>query len=289
MVIFPGSEPYVYLTAQSGGLTNYGVYQVQTPSHRHIMPLHHQKAHGREVLVNEHPGLHLLWYYERIFIKPIPAYFYTRAFWDFAEQSAVPVHKAAVGFLRSYYYLIQYEIDFIEACDKKLIPKKPDGQHPSYEEFCDFIAPFKDVGDTHVCRRFHYGELRLSRLNKTAMLFRGKLAYFHIYPQWGSYLSHILAPIITIFVVISVVLNSMQVTLQAVAGPDGVSQHWDAFVKVATYFPVVVVCLIATVISTATFGILVMGVKDLVWAKTVRHRKKRGDLNAGEKSHGMVW
>jgi hypothetical protein len=253
------------------------------------MPLHHQKAHGREVLVNEHPGLHLLWYYERIFIKPIPAYFYTQAFWDFVEQAEPDVHKAAVGFLRSYYHLIQYEIDFDEGCDKKLIPKKPNGKHPSYEEFCDFISPFKDVGDAHVCRRFHYGELRLTRLNKTAMLFRGSLAYFHIHPQWGSYLSHILAPIITIFVVISVVLNSMQVTLQAVAGPDGVDPRWDGFVDVAVYFPVAVVCLIAAVILTATLGILIMGIKDLIWAKTVRHRKERGDPNAGEKSHGLVW
>jgi hypothetical protein len=253
------------------------------------MPLHHQKAHGREVLVNEHPGLHLLWYYERIFVKPIPAYFYTRAFWDFVEEADADVHRAAVGFLRGYYYLIQYEIDFTEACAKRLIPKKPNGEHPSYEEFCDFIGPFRDVGDAYVCRRFHYGELRLTRLNKTAMLFRGKLAYFHIHPQWGSYLSHILAPIITVFVVISVVLNSMQVTLQAVAGPNGVDQRWDAFVTVASYFPVAVVCLIAAVIFIATFGIFVMGVKDLIWAKTVRHRKERGDVNAGEKSHGMIW
>ncbi|KAJ9161068.1 hypothetical protein NKR19_g2624 [Coniochaeta hoffmannii] len=262
---------------------------VQTPSHRHIMPLHHQKAHGRDVVVNEHPGLHLLWYYDRIFIKPIPAYFFTSAFWDVTEQEQRNVHKAAVGFLRSYYYLIQYEIDFDLACEKKLVPKKPDGNHPSYEEFCDFIANFRDAGDTHVSRRFHYGELRLSRLNKTAMLFRGHLAYFHIHPQWGSYLSHVLAPIITVFVVISVVLNSMQVTLQAVAGPDGVAHHWHAFVSVAAYFPVVVICLIAVVISAAIGGIVIMGVKDLVWSKRVRHRKAQGDVTAGEKSHGMVW
>ncbi|KAB5566047.1 hypothetical protein GE09DRAFT_727426 [Coniochaeta sp. 2T2.1] len=262
---------------------------VQTPSHRHIMPLHHQKAHGREVVVNEHPGLHLVWYYDRIFVKPIPAYLYTRAFWEFTAQAEPEVYRAAVGFLRSYYHLIQYETDFLEACDKNLIPKKPDGNRPCFKEFCEFIAPFEDVGDAHVSRRFHYGELRLTRLNKTAMLFRGHLAYFHIHPQWGSYLSHMLGPIITIFAVMSVVLNSMQVTLQAVAGPDGVEQRWHTFVRVAAYFPVAVVCLIAAVIFTATVGIVVMGMKDLIWSYTVRHRKECGDHNAGEKSHGMVW
>jgi hypothetical protein len=262
---------------------------VQTPSHRHIMPLHHQKSHGREVVVNEHPGLHLLWYYDQIFIKPIPAYFYTSAFWDVIKQEQPEVHEAAVGFMRSYYHLIQYGIDYELACEKKLVPKKPDGHHPSYEEFCDFIAPFRDVGDAHVSRRFHYGELRLSRLNKTAMLFCGHLAYFHIHPQWGSYLSHMLAPIITTFVVITVVLTSMQVTLQAVSDPDRVDHRWDAFARVASWFSVAVICFIAAVIFIAVSGIAVMGVKDFIWSKKVRRRKKAGDPTAGEKSHGMIW
>ena len=186
-----------------------------------IVQAHH--AHARKVLVNEHPGLHLVWWHERIFVKPIPAYFYSKAFWDFLEDANLAVYQAAVGFMRSYYFLIQYEIDFDEACDKKLIPKKPGGTHPTYKEFCAFILPFKEVNDDFVCRRYHYGELRLTRINHTAMLFRGKLAYFHIYPQWGSFLAHTLAPIITVFAVFSVLLNSMQVALAAQqVGPDAV-------------------------------------------------------------------
>jgi hypothetical protein len=252
------------------------------------MALHHQEAHGRKVLVNENPGLHLVWYYERIFVKPIPAYFYSQAFWDYIAVVEPEVHEAAVGFMRSYYHLIQYDIDYHQACTLKLIPNLPSGKQPTYAEFCQFIAPFQDVDDKHVCRRYHYGELRLTRLNKTAMLFRGKLAYFHIHPQWGSYLSHILAPIITIFVVISVVLNSMQVTLQAVAG-DGMDPRWVPYVNVSTWFPVVVICMITFVIATAVFGIVVMGIKDLIGAKRVRQKKRRGDTRAGEKTHGMVW
>ncbi|KAK0628359.1 hypothetical protein B0T17DRAFT_588497 [Bombardia bombarda] len=249
---------------------------VQTPSFRHIMPLHHQKAHARSIIVNESPELHLVWYYERIFVKPIPAYFYSAAFWEYLDNADQKVYRAAVGFMRSYWFLIQYPIDFDEACNiHKLIPPKPDGKLPTYEEFCDFIEPFKRIGDAFVCRRYHYGELRLTRINRTAFLFKGRLAYFHIYPQWGSFLAHILAPVITVFAVCSVVLNSMQVSLAALAmgvGPDFQVSGWPSFIGVSLYFPIAVIVLIALVIVAAGFGVM-----------------KQGDPDAGEKSHGMVW
>ncbi|KAK0632481.1 hypothetical protein B0T14DRAFT_419489 [Immersiella caudata] len=262
---------------------------VQTPSFRHIMPLHHQQAHAREIMVNENPGLHLVWYYERIFIKPIPAYFYSKAFWDYLKEADNDVHRASVGFMRSYYFLVQYEIDFQEAVKHRLIPKRSDGSTPTYEEFHDFIYPFSKADDDFVSRRFHYGELRLTRINRTAFLFKGKLAYFHIYPQWGSFLAHILAPIITIFAVFSVVLNSMQVGLAALdMGPGNEGSGWPAFVSVSIYFPVAIIISIAIVVAVAVVGLVLMGVKDLIHGNNVRRRKKRGDKRAGEKSHGMI-
>ena len=80
--------------------------QVQTPSYRHIMPLHHQRAHLREIVINENPGLHLVWYYDKIFVKPIPAYFYAKAFWTYIESADPDVYQAAVGFMRSYNFLV---------------------------------------------------------------------------------------------------------------------------------------------------------------------------------------
>ncbi|KAH8651360.1 hypothetical protein BX600DRAFT_387845 [Xylariales sp. PMI_506] len=265
---------------------------VQTPSYRHIMPLHHQKAHAREVIVNEQPGLHLVWHYETIFIKPIPAYMYSQAFWDYIVLADPDVYQAAVGFLRSYYFIIQYEIDFDEACAKRLVPKKPDGTHPTYEEFCAFIEPFRRIADDGVSRRFHYGELRLTRINRTAMLFKLSLAYFHIYPQWGSFLAQQLAPVITVFAVCSVVLNSMQVTLSAQQiSPSAVTgDGWIAFTDISLYFPIVVICLIAAVLGVGLLGIILMGLKDLFSAKAVRDKKRRHkDQEIGEKTHGMIW
>jgi hypothetical protein len=263
---------------------------VQTPSYNHIMALHHQKAHARKVIVDEAPGLHLVWYYEFIFVKPVPAYFYSRAFWVYIENANEKIYRACLGFMRSYYWLIQYEIDYIEACEKYLIPKKANGEFPTYEEWCEFIEPFGQVGDHYVNRRFHYGELRLTRINRAAFFFKGKLAYFHIYPQWGSFLAHILAPIITVFAVCSVVLNSMQVSLAALdANRDTTAGAWPKFLDASLWFPVIVMLGIAVVMIASLIGVVFMGVGDLVRGNVVRARKKRGDGKAGGRSHGMVW
>ncbi|CAI4212367.1 unnamed protein product [Parascedosporium putredinis] len=141
------------------------------------MPLHHQQAHARNIIVDEAAGLHLVWHYDRIFIKPIPAYFYSSQFWTYLQGlSPAPnpadnrkfndPYAAAIGFMRSYYFLIQFE-------------------HPTYAEFCRFIEQFNDISDADTCRRYHYGELRLTRINRTSLFRKGRLAYFHIYPQWG--------------------------------------------------------------------------------------------------------
>lgn len=267
---------------------------VQTPSYNHIMPLHHQKSHARRVVVDENPGLHLLWYYDLIFVKPVPAYFYSAAFWEYIQNADEYIYRACLGFMRSYHTLIQYEIDFHEACELRLIPKKDNGELPTYEEWCEFIEPFGRVGDHYVNRRYHYGELRLSRINRTVMLFKGGLAYFHIYPQWGSFLAHILAPIITLFAVCSVVLNSMQVSLAAIevgneTGYGVPGGAWPKFLNASLWFPVVVMLIIAAVLGASLIGIVFMGVKDMVRTNHVRERKKQGDPFVGGRSHGIIW
>ena len=261
---------------------------VQTPSYQHISPLHHQGAHAREIKVTENPGLHLVWYYELIFIKPIPAYFYSQAFWTYIKNADKPLYQACLGFVRSYYMLIQYEIDFHRACKLRLIPEKDNGVLPTYEEWCDFVEAFAHVGDAHVNRRYHYGELRLSRINRAAFFSKGKLAYFHIYPQWGSFLEHTLAPIITVFAVCSVVLNSMQVSLAAIQlGDMTLDDAWPNFVDASLWFPIVVILGIALILLVALSGVCIMGTMDLFRGNKVR-RQKRKDPKAGSRSHGMV-
>jgi hypothetical protein len=259
------------------------------------MPLHHQRAHLREVVINENPGLHLVWYYDKIFVKPIPAYFYSKAFWAYVEHADPDVYQAVVGFMRSYNFLIQYEIDFAEACHLRLIPDRPSGGGPpTYEEFCDFVEPFTQADDHHVNRRFHYGELRLTRINRAALLFKRHLAYFHMHPQWGSVMSRVLAPVVTVFAIFSVALNSMQVALQALdmtEGGDG--EKWRGLVAASLWFPVALLVLIAVAFLFFVLVMVLMGGKDLIRSNSVRRKKKEGGADGpymvGERSHGMVW
>jgi hypothetical protein len=95
--------------------------------------------------LTEHPGLHLVWYYDKIFIKPIPPYLLCGAFWEYIQEADKEVWKAAAGFMRTYCYLIQYEIDFRKAMSSELyLISRVDGQNPiTYEDFVELSPNFK--------------------------------------------------------------------------------------------------------------------------------------------------
>ncbi|EGS23690.1 uncharacterized protein CTHT_0003870 [Thermochaetoides thermophila DSM 1495] len=277
---------------------------VQTPSYDHIMPLHHQTSHAREIKVDEHPGLHLVWYYNMVFIKPVPLYFFSKAFWEYLRdlEDDKYLYHACLGFMRSYYYLIQYEIDYTLACEKHLIPliSTPDGRsrHPTYEEWCEFIAPFGEVGDDEVTRRYHYGELRLTRINNAAMMTFRSLAYYHIYPQWGDFLKHMLAPLLTIFAVCSVVLGCMQVGLAALEVDKEINDSvpngaWSRFLGVSLWFSIIVMVIIAVVLFVALVGLIWMAVHDVFRGNEVRQKRKRQERKEHDieekPSHGLIW
>lgn len=251
--------------------------------------MHSQAAYDRKIIVNENPGLHLVWYYDRIFVKPIPVYFLSAEFWSYLSNADHNVYRAAVGFMRSYYHLIRYELDYDLACEQKLIPRNHDGgkQHPTYAEFCRFIEQFAKIENSEVCQRYNYGELRLTRINYATVLRRRKLAYFHIYPQWGSYLGHFFAPIILVLGGASVIMNAMQVNLNAqeMLKSEGA---WKSFVKAALYFPAVTIILLAAVICIVLLGSLGMVVHDLVRVRGVREKIRRGETDFHSRSYGLI-
>lgn len=55
---------------------------ITTLSSASINPLHRQRVEVREIIVTEEPRLHLVWIYNRIFIKPLPQYLLSQAFWE---------------------------------------------------------------------------------------------------------------------------------------------------------------------------------------------------------------
>lgn len=211
------------------------LWLVARKSYSNINPLHLQATKGRKLFLTEDPQLHLLWKDDRIYIKPVPSWLLNYQVWlqylsltpeqmavnttdtQTKDQSSNPVVRepservAALGFLRSYAYLIQHHSDFVIAHQHLLLPPSVD-----WISWSRFIACFRNTGDHEVSGRYHYGQLRLSRLHWAVRLFRPRSAstwWFYYLPYWSMapYMRSILAPLAFVFATFSLVLSAMQV------------------------------------------------------------------------------
>ncbi|KAF1952143.1 hypothetical protein CC80DRAFT_538356 [Byssothecium circinans] len=246
-----------------------------TFSSANINPLHRQRVKGREIVVTEEPRLHLVWIHNRIFVKPLPRYLLSHAFWKtFLEEgtnragySQSNLCKAATGFLRTYRYLIQHESDFHIAQQDRLIPKDID-----WPSFCCFTSELSHIDDTVVSKRYHYGELRLTRLNLYAPLLLRKFHFEQVHGQYGDYFGRLYGPILFVFAVVSTILNSMQVAL---AADQLEASHWEAVWHVSRYFSIV--SLVAAAIISSWFILLWLWIFLDEWSYTVKRKlaKKR--------------
>ncbi|KAI0478458.1 hypothetical protein GGR56DRAFT_630399 [Xylariaceae sp. FL0804] len=226
------------------------LWLTSTPSSSHISPLHHQQVRGRTVVVAENPSLHLVWHHNRIFIKPVPPYLLSQAFWRFLPQDH-EIYRAARGFLRTYAFLIHYECDFQRATspELRLIPPD-DGYTPiTFERFAELISHVARIPDDETSPRYGYGELRLTRLNKLAKVFLGKMTFHHVEPQLGSFIGSYLAPFLTFFAVVSVALSAMQVQLATQTGNDG-DGSWTAFTMTSRWFSISALLLIVILVGS---------------------------------------
>jgi hypothetical protein len=98
--------------------------------------------------------------------------------------------------------------------------------HPmhSWPEFCRFIANFGRIEDLEVSPRYHYGELRLSRLNFYAPFLSGKFNFQKPHGQYSDYFARFYRPILFVFTMVSTVLSLMQVELAVEQVPA--AQEW---------------------------------------------------------------
>ncbi|KPM37624.1 hypothetical protein AK830_g8932 [Neonectria ditissima] len=211
----------------------------------HIDSLHQQLIKKRNIVIAEDPGLHLVWHDDIIYLKPIPDYVLSPAFWDerliprsntrssevpgnngssssslveeaFAKQLS-DVRRSIIGLLRSYAWLIQHRSDFMLAQRESLIP-----EHLEPLRFEAFIAPFRAVPDAAVTQRYHFGQLRLSRLHWLTRIVQpdsgtGKKRWYYYETRWtaGHYVRDSLAILATFFAIFSIALSGMQVALSA--------------------------------------------------------------------------
>ena len=115
-----------------------------------------------------------------------------------------------------------------------LLPKDDRSDQLTFERFAKFIAAFHKLSDESVSPRYCYGELRLSRLNRCARIFLGKLTFHHSDAQWGAYLGRFLAPLLSLFAVLSVALGAMQVELGVQGSLHDSLPNWTYFAHVSS-------------------------------------------------------
>lgn len=193
-----------------------------------ISPLHRQRVKQRTIIITEDPKLHLVWFYDRIFIKPLPRYLGSYIFWATylgAEACSggrgARIRPAALGFLRTYYHLVKHESDFRIAQDPDL------GLIPAaitWEQFCEFTSSLANITDRDVSQRYAYGEIRLTRLNFYAPFLLGKSNFQKVEYQYGTYFARFYAPILFVIGVVSVILSGLQVIVSV--GTDAGDRWW---------------------------------------------------------------
>ncbi|KAI9813031.1 MAG: hypothetical protein M1832_006422 [Thelocarpon impressellum] len=231
------------------------LWLVATQSSAHITPLHGQLVRGRSLVVAESPRLHLLWAYDRVYVKPMPEYLLSHAFWShyLGDERASPlgaqraaVRAAACGFVRSYAYLIRHRSDFelAQRDSHRLIPRGI-----SYSEFCRFIRPFEALDDADVSLRYGYGELRLTRLNFWTKIFLRRFTYHKLHGQYASYLARFYGPLLFVFALFSVALSAMQVEVSVQALPEPGSGPWQPFTWASRGFAVFTLISVALAIA----------------------------------------
>lgn len=195
-----------------------------------IEPLNRQRVKRREIVATEDVRLHLTWHRNRIYVKPMPLCLLNYDFWatylplpaknitpqkdncTSQQYIAKPFDRGvALGFMRSYALLVRHHIDFVLARESHLFPAEF-----TWDEWSHFITHFRRLEDEDVAKRYHYGQLRLSRLNWVVRLCRPSSAatfWFYEVPHWstGDYVERAIAPLVFGFASLSLVLSSMQV------------------------------------------------------------------------------
>ncbi|KAH6961925.1 hypothetical protein BKA56DRAFT_647518 [Ilyonectria sp. MPI-CAGE-AT-0026] len=179
---------------------------------RNISPLHHQIIKGRRIIITERPDLHLIWHYDRIFIKPIPICLFSYDFYQsfLGSGQDQSLRRDADGLLRTYSNLIIHESDFNMARDNGLVPSSID-----WTKWCHYIDNIRHLSDSAVSHRYQYGEIRLTRLNFCTRLVSFGSSYLEIHHQYLTFFASFLGPYVFIFSAAAVILTAMQTAVTA--------------------------------------------------------------------------
>jgi hypothetical protein len=249
---------------------------LSTQSSTNISPLHHQRIKGRSIFVTEDPRLHLVWLHDRIFIKPLPEYLLSYDFWEnFLDPTSSPLvdcdrlRRAALGYLRTYRFLIRYQSD-LQVAQKESLQLVP--QHITWSAFNKFIGQLDNIDDSKVSERYHYGELRLARLNLYAPFLFSRFHFEEVNGEYSDYFSRFYGPILFGFAAFSTILNSMQVEL---AVEQLTVTKWPAFWALCRWFSTITLALTSVLVLCIVGLWSVLVLDEWIYAVKDRLRRRR--------------
>ncbi|KEY74894.1 hypothetical protein S7711_09766 [Stachybotrys chartarum IBT 7711] len=277
------------------------LWLVARKSGHNINPLHTHKVKGRVIIPTEDARLHLVWHRDKIYIKPVPVFLLNHDFWaiylqspagrstsERSQQASQPRSLAvddlmALGFLRLYALLVPSRLDFALAKEAHLIPDDV----KKWLQWSKFIMHFRHLVDERVARRYHYGQLRLSRLNWAVRIFRPRHSsstWFYEIPHWSTadYIARATVPLLFLFASVSLALSAMQVSLSVPTdGPwfSGIGESGSQ--KMGRTFCVISITVVlgSVVIFAFLLGIpLAVFVREILWGYT-KERQRRAAVS----------
>ncbi|KAK3297797.1 uncharacterized protein B0H64DRAFT_473857 [Chaetomium fimeti] len=266
-------------------------------------PLHRQVHElGRAVALTSRADLHLVWCprTRRLFVKPLPAYLLSHACWARRLSGGGggggadgELEASARGFLLSYIWLVRDELDWAVARDARLLP---DGvSWVAWRGFVEAVVRGGGLdvnGLVGVHRRFHYGELRVNRLDHLyrfgyrldgQQLLRGYGGLLS--PSYSDFFRKRFGWIIIAFAFCNTVLSALQVGLAAdPLRPSKALQDVSSGIVVLS---LVVLAVTVVVIFVLYFGLfLFFLVKTL--RNTAAREQKRKIWMGGTRSESSI-
>jgi hypothetical protein len=177
-------------------------------------PLQRQKMMGFDVILTDQMDLHLLKFSHRLLIKPLPEYILNYGFWKKYFCGSKELHESACGLLLSYVWLICSPLDMKMAHELDLLPS--DITWPWWKTFVTGFVSRIDVNALdQVNKRFHFGELRLGRINsiyKIRFFFTHFIrGYLYGYNRYAVFFERKFAWVLGVFVYFSIALSALQV------------------------------------------------------------------------------
>jgi hypothetical protein len=215
-ITIPRNEKLEYLEAELDMSRLNGIHQHLWWAGRVVEPRAlHQQTLQREIVVAEQTDLHLVWWENYIFVKPLPRFLLHHGFFveNLCSQAHRSLYVSACGLLLSYTNLIKHESDFRIALELGLLPSRTEWTR--WMAFAMDVRSNIDEARGGINDRYTYGELRRRRLNLIYRLVCGKWTrgYHNIPTEYSRWFEQNFAWLLLVFAYTTVLLSAMQVIL----------------------------------------------------------------------------